>query len=671
MTEENKAEQPKDNLQLSKSQILDKYLAESAEVIYKSDSATRIRFDGASEKIGGVSDTEMKDRIAAVREAYDNVGVIGNIIDLMVDFALEDFTIVHQSKAIQNFYVNWARHIGLYWISEQILKGIYRDSNVPVLAIRGIIKQEEADKLKKSISKSSSAFINTKDNDASSRKIPVAYKILDVLRLDKEGSDLFGSERFYYNMTEEDIQALKNPTNAWQREKIEEFKQSVGPERFEKLLETAKLEIDPERLSMLYYKKDSYRSWANPMLWRVMSDVKFKKLLRDMDVSVAEGVCNVLTFVKLGDVVEDAVPDPAKFAKMASLLKNPSKSKIILWDNLVDVKSEYPPIEKILGKEKYEQVDNDIRSGCGIPEVLINGGGGNYSESFLSVKTLLERLETGRNTLLMWLNAQMIIVAKAMGFRKPAWVKMRYMNLSNEDLEKRLLLELLDRNMVSYKTIVERFGENFEIELERMKEEDLMRKDLSEDTPNVLLKIGKFSTHIDQKTLFSPEDTEVSFQPTTPSQQGRHGDKGGRPVNTPKKLSTVRRSNPQGRNISSVSTIDPKVFHAVSSKVMDLINMISDKTEANKLLDDDLVMSATIKILATYPDKETFTEEDINSAIELDLATEPAKLDRCVNSVKDRKVATFKETHKRAPNKKEMADIVSSAWAICRESLGV
>jgi hypothetical protein len=40
------------------------------------------------------------------------------------------------------------------------------------------------------------------------------------------------------------------------------------------------------------------------------------------------------------------------------------------------MKDYYPPVEKILGSDKFKEVDRDILIALGIPEVLIGGGGG-------------------------------------------------------------------------------------------------------------------------------------------------------------------------------------------------------------------------------------------------------------------------------------------------------
>ncbi len=677
----------------------DKYLAEHSGENLVSGSAsifTRINFDGTTERNGIISSEEIKNRIASCREAYENVGIIGNIIDIMVDFALEDFTIVHPSKTIQNFYINWARDIGLVMLAEQILKSIYRDSNVPILTFRGQMPQDKINELKRVIAaKSNKQMTNTPTSDL----MPLGYKILDILRLEKYGSELLGTTSFRYVIPSEEIDWLKNPSTPIQQQQATKLSNALGPEAFE-LLKKGLWYLEPDRINMLYYKKDSYRRWANPMLWRVMSDVKFKKLLRDMDISVAESVCNTLTVVKLGKVEEKLVPSPEKYTAFANLLKIPSKSKTIVWDNLIDIQAVYPPVDKILGEEKYRQVNNDILSGCGIPEILVNGtGGGNYSAGYLSVRTLLERLETGRTVLLQWINEQMQQVADAMGFRKPAWVKMRFMSLQDEEVEKRMMLELADRNMLSYRTLIERFGENFDIEVERMKEEDALRKQVEKDSPFTLLKTGKFGPLHNDGPLtildFIGQDGQTTPTPPgakqpqkqAPTGQEGQGPKGGRPAGTKKKQQVTRKTKPQGQKTISedttpkfegftvVKTIDPNDFASISGRLETIVQMLESAVIENNngaqpsVEQLNQIFEGAIRAMAALYKSSEVSKTTVGKVMCDELATAPAKLERCVESVRTRKVADFKKKKGRAPDKKEMQDIISSAYAICTAAL--
>ena len=52
--------------------------------------------------------------MAACGTAYDKVGIIRNVIDLMSDFASQGLVLVHPNKQIEKFYRKWFRQVKGY-----------------------------------------------------------------------------------------------------------------------------------------------------------------------------------------------------------------------------------------------------------------------------------------------------------------------------------------------------------------------------------------------------------------------------------------------------------------------------------------------------------------------------------------------------------------------------
>ena len=144
----------------------DHLMVRSAATITQSPS--KIKFDGTSEAGGNTATTTyIKMRVGSCREAYENSGIIGNAIDLMVDFALEGFQITHEDRSIQRFYNAWAKKVRLSQIAGQILKSYFRDGNVPILRFRDRIKLGEFKKLRLAVAQT---LFNTEDVTTRDRK---------------------------------------------------------------------------------------------------------------------------------------------------------------------------------------------------------------------------------------------------------------------------------------------------------------------------------------------------------------------------------------------------------------------------------------------------------------------------------------------------------------------
>ena len=145
----------------------------------------------------------------------------------------------------------------------------------------------------------------------------------------------------------------------------------------------------------------------------------------------------------------------------------------LVWGPELSYTESNSQVYKFLGSEKYNSVLNSIYAGLGVPPTLTGmaGNGGGFTNNFISLKTLVERLQYGRTLLVNFWQKEIEVVRKAMGFRRPAYVQFDQMNLSDDTAEKNLLLQLADRDIISHETILERFKEIPTVEKIRLKRE--------------------------------------------------------------------------------------------------------------------------------------------------------------------------------------------------------
>ncbi|RKY43053.1 MAG: hypothetical protein DRP85_00725 [Candidatus Makaraimicrobium thalassicum] len=635
--------------------------------------ARRLSGNSFQESIFSRSHDDIKTKIKRCRDAYENVGIIGNVIDIMTDFALEGFTITHESESAERLFKRWMEKVRLYDVVEEILRGIYRDGNVPILTYFADIDSDELKRLRKVFG---GMFF---EDDDESFGVPYRFIVLDVLRLNIERANIFGDRTYSYQLDVEDVKSTLNSKDPRTKQLLQNLKSRMTRQEWENFVKRGLYPLNARNLSIIYYKKDSYADWATPMLWRVMDDLKFKQTLRNMDISIAESIQNAVQIFKIGDTRAGLVPTKERFEKLTQMLMNPSKSKTIVWDDLISIESDYPDTGKILGDAKYQQVNADILAGLGISEVLIGGPGGNYANSFLSCRTLLERLETGRRKVLEWLNKQLWYLAKASGLRKMPVVKFTHMSLRDERAEKQLLLELVDRNVISYRTLLERFGEDLDVEIKRMKREDKIREKLDTRYSHTLKKVGKFGPVArDVDTLdyyfkdYEDPDIKLAEEPeeeNLPSMQGPQGEKGGRPKKVseePEQQKVEREAKPKG--MGKVKEVY-KVYSQIKNKELNRIAKargcdINNLTEKDRELASDVAM----RVMARYTSLEEVDLDEVDAVIYYKTQA-PAILDRCVRKVYKQLVDRFKQRYKRDPNEKEKDKLRSSAWAICVSTL--
>ena len=198
-------------------------------------------------------------------DAYDKVGIIRNIIDLMGDFGSQGIQIVHKDKTVEKFYQQWFKNINGKERSERFLNNLYKTGNVIVYRSYANITPQL-----RSYMKSLANDIKVEVPSAPENQIPWMYNFFNPLTVKmKDGELSLFMGRQNYTIT----------TNSF----FDKFRSGDLPHHVvetlpvnvkQAILKGQKdIPLDPERLSISYYKKDDWRQWANPMIYAILDDI--------------------------------------------------------------------------------------------------------------------------------------------------------------------------------------------------------------------------------------------------------------------------------------------------------------------------------------------------------------------------------------------------------------
>ena len=180
----------------------------------------------------------------------------------------------------------------------------------------------------------------------------------------------------------------------------------------------------------------------------------------------------------IGDRPENTlIPSPAAINKLKSVLTNNSSGGVaeLVWGPELDFKESSSNAYEFLGEEKYKPTLTAIYTGLGLPQSLVGGGGPGLTNNYMSLKTLIERLEYGRQILVNFWNKELKLVQKAMGHKVPAKVIFDNMVLADEAAQQNLLLQMIDRNILSDETVRDKIKVDNEIEEVRVMRESKRR----------------------------------------------------------------------------------------------------------------------------------------------------------------------------------------------------
>jgi hypothetical protein len=409
-------------------------------------------------------------------DIYQRVGLVKNVVDLMGDFATQGIRIVHRNKRVERFYKRWFEKCNGKDRSERFINNLYKTGNVVVDRQTGKLTTKATEKMFKALAKAD--FDIGPEEKVEKRVIPWKYTFLNPLYVDVAAGPLssFVQDKRYELILPANLRKLINaPKNDAEKQVVAQLPDQIVDAAKSKM----KYPLDANRTSVYHYKKDDWQTWAYPMIYAIMDDITVIEKLKLADMSALDGAISNIRIFKLGNLEHKIAPTKAAAAKLSSILQNNVRGGTmdLIWGPDIKLIESKTNVHQFLGEAQYTPHLNSIYAGLGIPPTLTGTyGAAGTTNNFISLKTLTQRLEYGRMVLTNFWLKEIELVQKAMGFRYAAKVEFDRMDLSNEESEKALLIQLADRNLISDELIQTRFGFDSDIENVRINREEKSRK---------------------------------------------------------------------------------------------------------------------------------------------------------------------------------------------------
>lgn len=557
--------------------------------------------------------------IARCSIAYLSYGIIKNIVDLYADFSCGGLEIVHEDESVEQFYETWSRKVDLKGRLNRFSTDFFLTGNVFIYRVNAKLSDDDKRDMKRGKgaqvidgevvldgpkklkiirpkieidpmlatipdfqnilqqnAKDGKVTAITRDKPPSefdipentAKTIPWDYTSLNPLQIEPRGKKFKGDRTWAFALDRTDTQEMESFINYKYYEDLgvtqvnlpNDFKGQLSKYKGSNPGYVSEIQLDKERLSVVQDKKFDYWDWSVPLVWPALKALSFKDILMAMDIRVASSVINTVTLWKLGDDKNNTYPDDEAFERLADMLQQPGQALNIIWNKDIDAKVIQANTTGLFDNKKYETAERDIIRALGISEVMVGGEGGNFSNSYISVATVLEKLKSARAKFEHWLMRELKIIAEAMGFRKLPKIKWGRSNLTDVKAEQALIIQLVDRGIMSAETALKYFDEDLGIEVERLKRE---KKIASDEGQGVLEKRGPYqrpedtvksgivplnwSTNVDKKKL-----QDALFAPKGLGKPpGKTNLSNGRPPGSRDKTKRqTKKSVPRGRNLS-------------------------------------------------------------------------------------------------------------------------
>jgi hypothetical protein len=348
----------------------------------------------------------VREAIELCQKAYANVSVFRNAIDTMAEFANADVYLEQGNKSSRDFFYRWFNKIRLWDLKDQYFREYYRSGNIFLYRIDGDLSIEDFNLL----SKTYAAEGLKKD------KIPIKYILLNPWDIVAKRSTTFATGAYEKILSEYDMERLRNPKDQYDQELFDalppDIKEKIKKGQYYASGLLIKLEND--KLSYSFYKKQDYEPFSIPFGFPVLEDINAKLELKKMDQAITRTVENVILLITMGAEPEKGGINPHNLQAMQQLFLNESVGRVLVSDYTTKAEFIIPDISKIIGPEKYQVLNEDIRNG--LQNIMV--GTEKYNTTEVKARIFMDRLNEARRAFLNdFLNREIRRISTSLGFR--------------------------------------------------------------------------------------------------------------------------------------------------------------------------------------------------------------------------------------------------------------
>lgn len=410
-----------------------------------------------------------KEAICLSQLVYHSYGLVRHALDTMAEFTVStvDFHTTKNKKASREAMLGWSEAVGLKTFLDQVALEYYRSGNVYIYRFETRIKDSAVRDL--------SQLLGTKG----SVTIPTSYTILDPKLVNFVGSGMLSTNRYQVVIPASEVQLIvqkysNNPAGL--NSLPTEFKNAIsGYLGVSKSKGNTDLivELNPDNLIVLYRKKQPYEAYAWPFLAGTFNDLEFRQELRNMDKALSRVIAKILIHVAVGD--KDHIPSQSALDAIRAKISNSSTSTYLVTDGLVKIDQYYPDVAQMLDPKKYDAVRADIITALGISSAAYGDGSGSFSNNFLGIKILVERIKDGRNKILQeFLIPESKRVARAFNLKAEIIPEIIGVDLNDEKEWAKIYTRLYEDGAFSAQSVIEAIRDQrvptYEEELQRQEE---------------------------------------------------------------------------------------------------------------------------------------------------------------------------------------------------------
>lgn len=381
---------------------------------------------------------DIQETIELCQRAYANVAIFTNSINLMAEYSNGDYKVTGGTAKSKKFVKNWlAKFANIEELKEKFYLEFWRSGNVFVYRVVG--------------SGSKEAFEVT-DQDIKTERVslPVKYVFLNpasiVLR-----NPVNGDQLFFKRISEYESAKARDPESfARQLIDTQNAEKDIGGAFRSKGIKL--LPLDDTKIVYKSAKRMDYEPFAIPFGYPVLDDINLKLEMKSMDKAISRIIAKSLLLVTMGTDTDKGGVNPKNIAAMQTLLKKDAMGRALVSDYTTKAEFILPDLKKVIFKEKYDVVNEDIKDGL---SSLLFGTEAKYGNVQTKAIIFVKRMEPAIKAFEAFINKEIEVACAAAGLIKPPTVKMCRVDIQNQAEIQKIAMRLLELGVVVPEDAVE------------------------------------------------------------------------------------------------------------------------------------------------------------------------------------------------------------------------
>jgi len=379
-----------------------------------------------------IDGVNVRDAIELCQKAYANIAVFRNSVDTMADFANSQLYLEGGSAKSRDFIDAWFKKIKIWNLKDQFFREFYRSGNIFLYTLESKFKADDFSKVR-------NLGINMMSN-----KIPVRYILLNPYGVVAQRATSFDRFGLYAKLLSEyEVERLRDPKTDEDREMYDalpaDIKKRIKSDSW--AADGIKVRLNPEKLRYAFYKKQDYEPFAIPFGFPVLDDINFKMEMKKIDQSICRTIENVVLLITMGTTPDKGGINPRNIRAMQALFQNQSVGRILVSDYTTKAEFIIPDINKVIGPQKYEVINQDIKEG--LQNIILSQE--KFASTEVKAQMFLQRLKEARDTFLNeFLQAEIKQLCKNFGFRSIPTAKFETIDLKDQAQIQRVITRMME-----------------------------------------------------------------------------------------------------------------------------------------------------------------------------------------------------------------------------------